>query len=163
LPSGKYIPKIHINVPKVNDIKNPYQLYVHVGSEEKSRINISEEVLKLLSCEDYWLKLATEGMVSLALKWCSQTLKTSCCRSSTVNYQIEADQTKKGWFFITLPSVEIDFENSNGEDGKTDQPIIIAYLQNKLNDKGVNVDQVVLEQMETGIQLNTLFRIKINS
>ncbi len=160
LPSAKYIPKIHINVPKKDDIKNPYQLYVHVGSEEKSRIVISEEVLKSLSSEAYWLKLATEGIVSSSLKWCSRTLKTTCYKSSTANYKIEADQTKKGWFFITLPSVEIDFENSNEEVGKADQSVLIANLQNQLNDKGVKVDQVVLEKMDTGILHKTMFGIK---
>jgi hypothetical protein len=105
LSHGKYILKVHINILNGDEIEKPFYLCLNLKSSEIYKIGLSKEILKFLSSEDNWLKLATEGILSSGLKWLSQKLRSPCCRSSS--YQIEADQTKKGWFFITLPSFKV--------------------------------------------------------
>ncbi len=157
LTPGKYKPKLHLNVPDGNAVKKPLEILVHltdnsaIPRESYYRIEISEEILKFLSSEKNWLELSTEGLASISLRWCRQKLKkmtltTLNCNSSTVDYHIEADQTRKGWYFIILPSFEI----APKEVGKTDNTVLIANPKNQLNEKIVIVDQVVLEQLEKG-------------
>ena len=179
LSPGKYVLKVHINIISDDTIKKNFHLCLNLQSSETHKIILSKEILKFLSSEDNWLKLATGGIVSSSLRWFRQKLKSSCCRSSADGYQIEADQTKKGWFFITLPCFKVvSSKADNGSTNMTEnevnkvnielyssgRSVLLSNLQNLLYDEGVNVDLVVLEKQETGDILdNYNFRPKLNT